>query len=461
MHGSSTIEGNRISENGGMGIWVFAESSQIRNNEITGNGIHGIEFNQEVESIFIEGNEITGNNIDGIVAGSEAVIKNNIIDGNLGSGIILFETAREVEISGHNTISNNQAYEIILTPGSSALIRENSIENDSVDFDNGDRFAGIQIEGSARVERNLIRKMKGAAIFIHETATDVVITDMNNLENNIHGIVAGAPATIKNNTISNSLETGVYIVRPAKDVILTWNRIEKCVYGIFCQRDVPGVILENNNITENTQGVVVASNTRIRGNTVQNNSSCGIWILVTASDLGNKVEADSGKNAILQNGEWNLKNESADSISAWYNYWGINDTESIDSTIWDDDEDSLAGPVIFEPFLSDLNVGIGRSFDPVAGDRNIHHLNVFPNPFSQHVTVRFTLKRPGMVHLRIFDPSGRIIKSMRAGPLPETGKHQLQWDGSTMSGGMARPGPYFLVVEAMGEVAVREIIYLR
>ena len=81
----------------------------------------------------------------------------------------------------------------------------------------------------------------------------------------------------------------------------------------------------------------------LRSNTIKRNDSCGIQILESGIDLG--TETDSGKNVILDNGSWNIRNKTEDQIEAYYNYWGFSNADSIDATIWDDNEESQTGHV--------------------------------------------------------------------------------------------------------------------
>jgi hypothetical protein len=163
----------------------------------------------------------------------------------------------------------------------------------------------------------------------------------------------------------------------------------------------------------------------------------------------------------MDNGEWNLVNETPEQIPAWYNYWGMNDADSIDATIWDDDEDSLKGPVIFDPFLADHNVGLEeynalRSRGHVLGE-----LNVFPNPFRNQVSILFTLRRPSAVRAQIIDPTGKVVHTLLAGQYHQAGQLHLQWDGSVQGGRMTVPGSYVVTIEAGNDMAARSIIFLR
>ena len=459
-HGMVNINGNEIESNSEWGVWIVSGRAHVEDNDLISNGIHGIEFGDQTEGVEVYYNRITGNQLNGIVAASNGFIVGNLIDGNGEHGIQVFNTGQEVEIKGFNTISNNQRHEILLDAGSSAVIRDNIIEHDNVNIDERDGFSGIRIEGSARIERNLIRNISDAGISIVESASDVGIFS-DTIQNCYEGIIVVGPAVIHKNIIKNQLEQGIWIGRPAHDVTLTKNEIrENGRAGIFYQSGIPNLTIALNKISENNSGVVSAGEAKLRSNTIRWNNECGIKIRGAGIDLGNETDADSGMNAILENGEWNIWSNIPDTIFAWYNYWGLNDADSIDATIWDDDEDSLTGPVLFEPFLDDLNVGVDQSILPGTGPGIIEQLEVFPNPSQHHVTIRFLLRSQQAVHLNIIDPSGRIALSMIAGREYVAGEHQVVWNGTT-GGGDKVPGTYLVVLKAGKEVNVQKILLLR
>ena len=53
----------------------------------------------------------------------------------------------------------------------------------------------------------------------------------------------------------------------------------------------------------------------------------------------------------------------------------------------------------------------------------------YPNPFNPSTTINYRLAKSGLVTLKIFDLSGREIKSLVEGPR-DAGVHQVTWDGT-------------------------------
>ena len=459
--GICTIRGNEVTLNGENGIMIQSGNTQVENNIIKWNQIHGIEIAYESEWTTITGNTIMGNQVSGIIAGQDAKIKGNLIDSNGEFGIQVYGSAHNMEISDHNTVSNNLGSEIRLDEGSTTLVKQNTIEHGQQISGQPDNSTGIHIEGSARIIGNMVRNISGPAILVHENAGEVVITDKNTIQDCIQGIVLTASAEVIDNEITDNLEQGIRVERPASDVRLAWNEINGNRVGIFYQSEIPGLTISHNRIKENENGIVAGGEATVRSNTIQFNSSCGIKVRGKGIDLGSETDADSGMNAILDNGEWNLWNVTPDTVVACYNFWGSAEPDTIDASIQDDEEDEALGPVIFTPFLGDLNVGINRL--PGAGENHpvIGHMEVFPNPAGRWLTVRFSLRTPLTVHMKMIDPGGREAGYIIPGIPYTAGEHRVTWDLNSMSGYDPAEGLFFVVLEAGKERTVKKVILQR
>jgi hypothetical protein len=105
---------------------------------------------------------------------------------------------------------------------------------------------------------------------------------------------------------------------------------------------------------------------------------------------------------------------------------------------------------INDDYVSD-NAGLFRAFvtTPIAVsapltlpqtgvrlDQNI------PNPFNPHTNIGFTLESPGIVNLRVYDASGRLVKTLVEAHF-ERGSHIVPWDGRSESGTRLASGTYF------------------
>ena len=68
---------------------------------------------------------------------------------------------------------------------------------------------------------------------------------------------------------------------------------------------------------------------------------------------------------------------------------------------------------------------------------------VYPNPFSSHVTVPFTLAETGPVNISVFDLSGRQVRTLTSQEFT-AGAHTVLWDGADDTGNSVTSGIYFV-----------------
>jgi len=86
----------------------------------------------------------------------------------------------------------------------------------------------------------------------------------------------------------------------------------------------------------------------------------------------------------------------------------------------------------------------------------------FPNPFSPVTTIRFAVGRASEVSVRVFDVSGREVKTLYRDKRAKPGVYQIAWDGTNNSGEKVSSGIYFCRLKTDGEPAkVRKMILLR
>jgi len=85
----------------------------------------------------------------------------------------------------------------------------------------------------------------------------------------------------------------------------------------------------------------------------------------------------------------------------------------------------------------------------------------FPNPFNPITSVKFGLKNSGRVSIKIFDVSGKIVRTIYNGDTFERGEHVVQWDGRNDAGKIVPSGIYFLHFYTEGYSETRKLILLR
>jgi hypothetical protein len=94
------------------------------------------------------------------------------------------------------------------------------------------------------------------------------------------------------------------------------------------------------------------------------------------------------------------------------------------------------------------------------GARGRLELGVAPNPSSGPGEIRFSLPARSQATLTIFDPSGRVVRTFRAGELA-AGAHTITWDGRNDLGEPASPGVYFARLQAGDTARMEKFILAR
>jgi len=87
-----------------------------------------------------------------------------------------------------------------------------------------------------------------------------------------------------------------------------------------------------------------------------------------------------------------------------------------------------------------------------------------PNPFNPRTTIGYSVAAPGRVVLRIYDLTGREVRTLVDGDA-EPGEHVTVWDGTTDTGRRAASGVYFVRMETAGDAgafrATRKLVLLK
>ena len=92
-----------------------------------------------------------------------------------------------------------------------------------------------------------------------------------------------------------------------------------------------------------------------------------------------------------------------------------------------------------------------------------HELELFqntPNPFNPITHIRFTVDRDGPVAVRVFDVTGRLVRTLVDRPLP-AGSHAEGWDGRDTRGNVVASGVYYIRLESDRRTLTRKAVLLR
>lgn len=104
------------------------------------------------------------------------------------------------------------------------------------------------------------------------------------------------------------------------------------------------------------------------------------------------------------------------------------------------------------------SVGVGDRAD--AGLRLMLHA-ASPNPFQSRTTLAYDLPRRARVTLRIYDISGRVVRSLVSSVVQDAGRHWFEWDGRDNSGAPAATGLYFSRLDTDGASDVKRVVRIR
>lgn len=81
---------------------------------------------------------------------------------------------------------------------------------------------------------------------------------------------------------------------------------------------------------------------------------------------------------------------------------------------------------------------------PAPGARDVALGRAFPNPFNATTSLSYTVPSGGAyVEIGVYDVGGRIVRMLADGPA-SSGRYDIEWDGTTRHGALARPGAYFI-----------------
>jgi hypothetical protein len=104
-------------------------------------------------------------------------------------------------------------------------------------------------------------------------------------------------------------------------------------------------------------------------------------------------------------------------------------------------------PVAFEGrLLSGGKFRAEMSLDLVAGKGPLS-ATVSPNPLNPDATLSFLTLKPGPVKVSIFDPGGRLVRTLRNEAVSPAGYHEMTFDGRGAKGERLGSGIYFYRVE--------------
>jgi len=84
----------------------------------------------------------------------------------------------------------------------------------------------------------------------------------------------------------------------------------------------------------------------------------------------------------------------------------------------------------------------------------------YPNPFSSHVMLPFTIAESGQVSVCVFDLSGRQVRTITSDEFA-AGSHTVSWEGTDGSGNNVTSGVYFVRIWSEGLAVTSRVVLAR
>ena len=103
--------------------------------------------------------------------------------------------------------------------------------------------------------------------------------------------------------------------------------------------------------------------------------------------------------------------------------------------------------------------------DPIGTDDATAYRNWlaqnYPNPFNPTTAIRFSLREPGHVAVRIYNVRGQLVTTLVDGVKPAGQIHDVRWNGKNAAGQSVASGVYFYRITASDFVKTKKMVLLR
>ncbi len=119
----------------------------------------------------------------------------------------------------------------------------------------------------------------------------------------------------------------------------------------------------------------------------------------------------------------------------------------------------------FVPTVEGFNINSfefleGTGVDEVVLGRPVLY-PCYPNPFNPTTMISYRLSEPASVTLSIYDPAGKLVKTLVSGRADEAGSHEVVWNGTNEAGRVAAAGVYFYRLDAGGYSESRRMVLVK
>tara|TARA_B100000029_G_C17489725_1_gene928639 strand:- start:447 stop:1412 length:966 start_codon:yes stop_codon:yes gene_type:complete len=84
-----------------------------------------------------------------------------------------------------------------------------------------------------------------------------------------------------------------------------------------------------------------------------------------------------------------------------------------------------------------------------------------PNPFNPATTINFSVPEEAMLSLKVYDLSGRHVKTLLSASQMHVGHHQVVWDGTDFSGNTVSAGIYIYALEGRDLYLSKKMVLMK
>jgi len=88
------------------------------------------------------------------------------------------------------------------------------------------------------------------------------------------------------------------------------------------------------------------------------------------------------------------------------------------------------------------------------------NLRSYPNPFNLETMIEYSILKPGLTRVYIFNALGQRIRTLLEIE-QQVGTHQVVWDGRNDSGDLVNSGIYFCKIFTSNLVETRKLVLLK
>jgi hypothetical protein len=479
--------GSVVSITGGQDSSTKLEGFTIINGSgYLGGGVLCVNSSPVISNNYIHSNQITSSGANpcggGIYAanGSPSVV-NNVIQSNflhstylygnpLGAGIYAGNCAN-ITILGNTITGNNASASVVSHGGGVALVSCTGAVDENLILSNYAAFGGglfVSGHGSLAITSNLIsgnQASDGAGAFFAGASPLCTVQCNTIVYNNGGGVtVNGDGPAFNNDLICRNSFSGLFIYECStmgeiRNITVTEN--------VGAYERIGGITLHNSSAT--IRNCILYSNSSYQEIRLESGSSLAVdYSCVENGEAGAYVESGSTLN-------WGVGNIDEDPCfdADWPDSWFLDPavpSPCIDAgnpdPAYDDPEDPLNPGYALWPALGLLRndmgayggggpggwVGIGEEPTPPV-ERAL--IMAFPNPCASVSTLMYELPEPAVVEMRIFDLSGRTIRTFAEGSMT-AGVHAAVFDGSGLPSGV-----YLCWLRAGALFATTRIVLIR